>query len=69
MVKRSIIIENSRKFKEYVYSRDNKAYMGYIYKNCYGNYFFRKGFFVGNLGLGKCLKDIAERLIELNYKK
>lgn len=51
---------------EYVYFEDHK--MGYIYFDGEEYYFRPPVFFISwRLGKGKCLKEVAERLIELNY--
>ncbi len=61
-VRREEIIEN-------IYSEKNHGKIGHIYFDG-EDYWFKPVFFFTSwkLGKGKCLKEVAERLIELNYK-
>ena len=68
-----IKIQKQRKFREYLYNNEGR-YIGYIYMDFEGDYLFRPSLRLGVvispvLGKGKCLKEIAERLEELNYGK
>ena len=65
---KSIEIRNRKRFREYIYVDGD--YIGKIVKDFEGDYLFKPSWFATRykLGKGKCLKEISERLIELNYK-
>ena len=67
--KKAITIEEKSTFKEVIYS--GGSYVGYIYCDEEGDYLFKAPIFFNSksLGRGKVLKEVAERLIELNYGK
>ena len=63
----NIKIRKEKHFVEYIFDSSNN-YIGKIIIDEDRDYIFKKGF-LEDLGKGKCLKEIAERLIELNYTK
>ena len=56
---------------EYVYSEKDGDCIGYIWIDGDGDYLYKPYYFFlsRRMGKGKAMKEIAERLIQLNYKQ